>query len=146
MEKVRIYEIPACKMVSSGGGMFGEPAFDQFDAWFSAFPRTMFPKDFLFQQPDGKFNWLYLYEDGMDVPDAFSIIDFPGGLYGVATDVDGTSNEEALSSILQFAKAHGFAPDPSRAYLGNVITPPAAGDVMGYVQMDYYIPLIANAK
>lgn len=48
MENVRIYEIPACKMVSSQYGMFGDGKLEKFDEWFSSLPRTMFPKDFLF--------------------------------------------------------------------------------------------------
>jgi AraC family transcriptional regulator len=36
MELVRIYEIPDCKMVSSGIGMFGEEKFERFNNWFSS--------------------------------------------------------------------------------------------------------------
>lgn len=36
MESIRIYEIPACKMVSSGVGMFGDDNFDRFDAWLAS--------------------------------------------------------------------------------------------------------------
>ncbi len=35
MQNVRIYEMPSCKMVSSGVGMFGEHHFNQFETWFS---------------------------------------------------------------------------------------------------------------
>lgn len=36
MQSVRIYEMPACKMVSSGTGMFGEGKFNLFDEWLSS--------------------------------------------------------------------------------------------------------------
>ena len=33
MQSIRIYEMPPCKMVSSGKGMFGEGNFPLFDEW-----------------------------------------------------------------------------------------------------------------
>ena len=87
MQSVRIYEMPACKMVSSGVGMFAEENFNLFDEWLSSQKRGLFPKDFLYWAREG-LNWLYMYEDGMSVPKEFQIIDFPGGLYAVATDID----------------------------------------------------------
>ena len=87
MQSVRIYEMPACKMVSSGTGMFGEGKFNLFDEWLSSQKKGLFPKDFLFWTGEG-FIWLYMYEDGMNVPNEFEIVDFQGGLYAVATDID----------------------------------------------------------
>ena len=43
MQPIRIIEIPDCKMVSSGIGMFGQEKFDRFDKWFSSLPETMHP-------------------------------------------------------------------------------------------------------
>ena len=82
MQKVRIFEIPDCKMVSSGVGTFGDGVLERFDEWFSKLPRGIYPKDFLFwdcscDEKQG-FNWICLYEDGMSVPKMFSIIDFKG--------------------------------------------------------------------
>jgi len=48
VQSVRIYEIPDCRMVSSGVGMFGDDLFEKFDAWMSELPRSIYPKDFLF--------------------------------------------------------------------------------------------------
>lgn len=79
--------MPACKMVSSGIGMFGEEQFNKFEEWLSSQKRSMFPKDFLYWK-DGGFNWLYMFEDDMIVPSEFEIVDFQGGLYAVATDID----------------------------------------------------------
>lgn len=45
MQNVRIYEMPSCKMVSSGTGMFGKEKFSRFEEWFSAQKRRIFPKD-----------------------------------------------------------------------------------------------------
>lgn len=142
MEGIRIYEMPDCKMVSSGIGMFGQEKFAHFEEWFSSQPRSMFPKDYLFWDGAAEgFCWVYLYEDGMTVPDGFDIIDFKGGLYAVATGIDGQSGEEEKAAIRAFVESHGFIIDCSRPELGNCITPPAATDALGYVQMDYYIPI-----
>ena len=56
MQYVRIFEIPDCKMVSSGIGMFGDGVLEKFDDWFSKLPRGIYPKDFLFWDcsKDGK--------------------------------------------------------------------------------------------
>ena len=37
--------------------------------------RGLFPKDFLFWDGSG-FHWVYMFEEGMDVPEEFDIIDF----------------------------------------------------------------------
>lgn len=142
MEKVRIYEIPKCKMVSSECGMFGDGKLEAFDEWFSAIPRPMFPKDFMwFDKQQGGFVWFYVYEEGMNVPSAFSIVDFPGGLYAVGTDVDGADSSETINVIKEFMKDKGFVEDTEREYLGNIPTTPKAAEALGYEQMDYYVPI-----
>ena len=152
MQAVRIIEIPDCKMVSSGVGMFGEPTFDNFNAWFSTLPRTTHPKDFLFWDgPEfgvsGGFHWLYMHDEGMKVPGEFSVIDFKGGLYAVATDMDRQTDFAALDAEVDaFLLANGFKRDPQRPGLGNIITPPEAEKIMGFNQMDYYIPVTRAAK
>ncbi|EQB88506.1 AraC family transcriptional regulator [Clostridium punense] len=143
MEKVRIYEMPACKMVSSQCGMFGDGKLERFNEWFSSLQRPMFPKDFMFydHQQEG-FIWYYIYNEGMDVPQDFSIINFPGGLYAVATDVDGQDSSETITTIKNFIEEKGcFEEDASRSYLGNIPTPPSACKAMGYEQMDFYVPI-----
>ncbi|WP_273320107.1 GyrI-like domain-containing protein [Vallitalea guaymasensis] len=143
MENVRIYEIPSCKMVSSQVGMFGDGKLEKFDEWFSTLPRPMFPKDFLwYDEKKGGFVWYYIYSEDMTIPDEFEIIDFPGGLYAVATDIDGQDNSKVLNAIKEFIKEKEcFEEDSTRAYLGNIITPPSANTAMGYNQMDHYIPI-----
>ncbi len=42
MQSIRIYEMPVCKMVSSGTGMFGAENFNRFEAWFSSQKRACF--------------------------------------------------------------------------------------------------------
>ena len=144
MQSIRIYEMPACKMVSSGIGMFGEEQFNKFEEWLSSQKRSMFPKDFLYWK-DGGFNWLYMFEDGMIVPSEFEIVDFKGGLYAVATDIDQKTDTTLMKAeVDKFLNENGFERDTSRSDLGNIITSPLAHEIMGYEQMDYYTPIKAK--
>ena len=144
MQSGRICEMRACRMVSSRTGMFGEGNFNLFDEWLSSQKRGLFPKDFLFWAGEG-FVWLYMYEDGMNVPNEFEIIDFKGSLYAVATDIDQKTDKGLMDTeIDQFLSENGFKRDTSRSELGNIITPPLAKKIMGYEQMDYYIPIKAK--
>lgn len=143
MENVRIYEIPACRMVVSGGGMFGDGVLEKFMEWMEGQKKSMFPKDFL--SFDGQnFVWYYVYEDDMEVPDELEIVDFPGGLYAVATGRDGdeADAQDAKRAIDAFIEKSGcFERDPSRAELGNIISTPETEAALGYNQMDYYTPI-----
>lgn len=150
MQGVRIYEMPDCKMVSSGIGMFGEEQFQRFDEWLSAQPRGMFPRDFLFydksEEKEG-FHWVYFYEEGMNLPEGFEVIDFKGGLYAVATDIDQRTDEEAMrAEVDKFLAENGFERDLTRQDMGNIITSPLAQEIMGYDQMDYYTPIKAKCS
>ena len=144
MQSIRIYEMPTCKMVSSGVGMFGEEKFNRFEEWFSSQKPSLFPKDFLYGVQEG-FVWLYIFEEGMAVPPEFEIINFKGGLYAVATDIDQKTDLELMNTeIDNFLSKSGFARDSSRSELGNIITSPLAQEIMGYEQMDYYFPIKAK--
>ena len=141
MQAVRIIEIPPCKMVSSGRGFFGEENFTKFSLWFSSLPRSMHSKDCLYWDGQG-FCWLYLYEEGINPPEQFEIVDFSGGLYCVATDIDGKTDVEKMNSQVDvFLSENGFERDTSRFELGNIITPPEVQKILGYCQMDYYTPI-----
>lgn len=145
MQSVRIYEMPACKMVSSGTGMFGEEKFTRFEEWFSSQKRGMFPKDYLYWAGEG-FVWLYTLDEEITPPPEFKVIDFPGGLYAVATDIDQKTDKKLMNAeVDKFLGENGFERDFSRQELGNVITPPSAREIMGYDQMDYYYPVKAKA-
>ena len=145
MQTIRIYDFPQCKMVSSGIGMFGEEKFERFIDWMSAQPAGLYPKDFLFfDSRDGQegFHWLYAWDAGMEVPAEFECIDFWGGLYAAATGIDQQTDMDALNAEVDaFLVAHGLERDPSRPDLGNVLTSPQAGEILGYEQMDYLTPV-----
>ena len=135
MQNIRIIKIPKFKMVSSGIGMFGEENLETFSEQFSNSPGTIYPKDFLYWDETG-FCWLYLYDESLSPPDKFEIVDFEGGLYSVATDI-----EDMKKEIDEFLCKNGFERDKSRYELGNIITSPLARKTLGHEQMDYYFPI-----
>lgn len=146
MQAIRIYDMPRCKMVASPVGMFGDTALEDFDAWMSAQPRCMFPRDFLTWDDSDPahpgFRWYYLYEEGMALPEGAAVVDFPGGMYAVATGVDQRTDKPAMDAqVAEFLAANGLEADPNRCELGNIITSPAVRAVIGYEQMDYYYPV-----
>ena len=149
MQPIRIYDMPPCKMVVSPVGMFGEMALDDFDAWMSAQPRRMFPRDFLtWDESDPAhpgFRWYYMYEEGMALPEGAAVVDFPGGMYAVATGIDQQTDKPAMDAqVAEFLRIHGLMLDSSRSELGNIITSPAVQAILGYEQMDYYYPVRAK--
>ena len=81
----------------------------------------------------------------MNVPNEFEIVDFQGGLYAVATDIDQKTDKGLMDAeIDKFLSENGFERDTSRSELGNIITSPLAKEIMGHEQMDYYIPIKAK--
>ncbi len=142
MENVRLYLMPEGKMVSSSCGMFGDGKLEKFNEWFSEFERPLYPKDFLwYDDEQGGFIWYYMHSEGMNVPDGFSIVDFKGGLYAVATEIDGADSSELMQAIRNFIFVKGFEEDPSRKIMGTVTTAPQASQILGYEQMDYLVPI-----
>lgn len=150
MQHVRIIEIPDHKAVSSGIGMFGEEKFDRFCEWMSDQPRSIFPKDYLFFDKCGDkegMHWIYLWDASMEVPAEFEIIDFQGGLYAVATDIDQRTDVAAMNAEVDaFLEENGLERDKSRPDLGNIISSPAVSRILGYEQMDYYAPVKQREK
>ncbi|MNO15715.1 Bacterial transcription activator, effector binding domain [compost metagenome] len=153
MEKIRIIELPKCKMVSSGCDTVSDFApggiLDRFDKWFSEVDAQrkdkFYPRDFLwFNEQEGGFVWYYAVEDLSVDTDGFEIVDFEGGLYAVATSIDG--DEENSSRVYHGIRdwvinSEHFEIDEERSSLGHIITPPTAIKVMGYGQMENYIPI-----
>lgn len=67
------------------------------------------------------------------------------GLYAVATDIDQKTDKERMNAEMdKFLSGNGFERDTSRTELGNIITSPLAKKIMGYEQMDCYIPIKAK--
>jgi len=146
MEMVRIYEIPDCKMVSSGIGNFGEGKFGRFEQWFVSLPQSIYPQDFLFWDGEG-FHWLWIYTKDLNVPDEFDIIDFKGGLYAVCCGIDQQTDMDTMYKIKrEFLDKFDYEIDESRSGMGHNVTSTAGNNVLGYNQMDYWTPIKQKSK
>ncbi len=157
---VRIIELPACKMVTSGPAngedIFGpDGVLTRFNAWFSEFDKQradrFYPRDFMWCPATGGFQWGYAVERIPADTGGFDVIDFPGGLYAVAisVDADGTDHNRVYNGILEWVEKSGcFMMDETdeRRSLGNITSPPFAKEIMGYHQMDLYIPIRLNEE
>ena len=159
---VRVIELPACKMVSSGRCAWGEAfgpggPLTRFGEWFSAFDETradrFYVRDFMWGPTSGAWvEWAYAVTDipkaadgGYNL-DGFELIDFPGGLFAVAVSVDGDGrdHDRVHSNIQKWVKKSGcFALDETdqRFSMGNITSPMRAKEAMGYHQMDLYFPI-----
>ena len=108
-------------------------------------PRPMFPKDFITWGTDPTqpwFRWYYQYEDGMTLPAGAEIVEFPGGMYAVATDIDQQTDKDAMdTAVADFLAQHGLERDDTRQELGNIISSPAVSAMLGFEQMDFYYPV-----
>ena len=159
---VRIVELPACKMVSSGrcgwDKAFGpDGPLTRFGEWFGAFGRAytarLLASEFMWGPTSGEWvEWAYAVEelskaaDGSVDTGGFEVIDFPGGLFAVAVsvDADGRDHNRVHSGIQKWVKKSGcFALDETdrRFSMGHIASPPQAREAMGYHQMDLYFPI-----
>ena len=83
-----------------------------------------------------------MFDDGMSILSEFEIIDFQGGLYAVATDIDQKTDLDSMNAeVDKFLNENGLKRDSSRSQLGNIITSPDVNKIIGYDQMDYYFPI-----
>jgi AraC family transcriptional regulator len=152
---VRIIELPACKMVTSGpaGGddIFApEGVLSRFSEWFSEYDKGradhFYPRDFMWSPPEGGFQWGYAVDEDPVDTGGFSVIDFPGGLYAAAisVDADGSDHDRVYNRIQAWVRDSGcFVLDETdlRRSLGHITSPPYVKDLMGYEQMDLYFPI-----
>lgn len=145
-QAVRIIRFPDCKMVSSGLGNFGDPNFRLFEEWFDQ--QTVYPGlysyDFVSDCGGLGMQWMYIYDERMEVPNTLKIIDFKGGYYAVVTaiDCDASSYECAMASRDAYLRANGLELDDSRWQLGHILTGyPLVKEIFGAGQMDYWMPI-----
>ncbi len=140
MEYIRLQYFPACRMVTSGTGFFGDDNFTQFEKLLAAEKRTSpYPMDFLTGNEHGM-EWLYLYREGMDTL-GMEVIDFPAGLYAVVCGIDAQSNETEMAAVAEFMKKNSLVRDNSRPDMGHIIGNAETQSVLKYEQMDYWTPV-----
>jgi len=147
---VRIIELPAVKMVRSGTGNL-----ETFNQWWSAVAAqdksSLFPRDFMWFNPQlGDMEWLYASPQGMNDTGGYAVFDFPGGLFAVAACNDNDEDIQKTSGLIHewVAQSEVFgevsnedSPNP-RYEMGHVITPLNSKEIMGYHQMDLFVPVV----
>ncbi len=88
--------------------------------------------------------WMYLYDERMEVPDQLKIVDFKGGYYAVVTAIDGDASSYAcaMASRDEYLRANSLEIDADRWQLGHILTGyPLVKDIFGAGQMDYWTPI-----
>lgn len=101
MQNIRIVELPKPRAVYSGP-LTDEEAFEQFNRWFTdyhgALTCELFPRDFMwYNERLGAQEWFYVLPQGAqerEIP-GYEIVDFPGGLFAVASCLDADLDQAA---------------------------------------------------
>ncbi len=148
---VRVLALPKCRMVTSGmetGAPFApESKLTAFSTWFSKIAATdrFMPRDFLWYDAEiPGMEWCYVYSEGMDTGD-FEVVDFDGGLYAAAisVDEDDTDGTRVYEGIKAWIAECGFALDerPRHRTMFHIPTPASAKKVMGFNQLDIFVPI-----
>ena len=146
---VRIVELPACKMVSSGA-MNDFEIFVRFNEWFTAYSKShsgdFYPHNFMWSDTDGKMVWNYAVSEIPEDIGGFEVIDFAGGLYAAAisVDADGEDHDKVLDGIKEWVSNSGcFELDETyiRRSIGTITSPESTKEIMGYAQMDLLFPI-----
>lgn len=152
---VRIIELSSVPMARSGS--------DDLDAFFSwaitnmheekssLVPRYLF---MWFNVRLNSFEWLLAIPVGMTDTNGYEVFQFPGGLYAVAACKDEGPDIESTNRLIHewvvnspfFNEDRGQQGPMERYDMGLMITPSNAKELMGYDQMDLYVPIIPVRK
>lgn len=154
---VRIMSLPACKMVSSGYGFFGDEKFDRFSEWFGKLSNDgeyvwEMPKDFAWYDPEKGANmWLYVKPDyDVDIQD-FDIVDFEGGLYvtAVSRDDDDEDGGRVYAGIKKWIEKSDMLELDERTghhTMYHVVTPKRIKEDFGFHQLEILVPVKKREK
>ena len=143
---IRIVDLPACRMASSGG-----KPLDDFNAWWMKLDGQrvdrFYPRDFMyFDAEKGELVWLYALTGQVSGPCEYPLIDFPGGLYAVSISVDKNDldGERVYKEIKEWIRSTGYFTDDEsrdRPSLYHVVTSDRAFAKLSYRQLDIYVPV-----
>ena len=151
MEKIRIVEIPAGKVISSGSINMGDKTMVQFIKIVEGkHNKDIFPRDFLsFNPQTKKFIW-YVSVMNLDVNDidtgGFEIIDFEGGFYAMAAAIDTGDDPGSLDKTQQeieewVRQSNHFELDLENRQRMTQMPAPQTKKIMGYAQLDVFVPI-----
>lgn len=147
---VRVLLLPACKMVSSGYGFFGEENFDRFDRWFSAMKKVTdweMPQDFAWFDPEkGAMVWWFVKPNYDVNTQDFEIVDFDGGMYAAAVSRDGDDEDgnRVHAGIKRWIEESGtleLDERPGHYTMFHVITDNFVKEALGFHQLEILVPV-----
>jgi len=158
---VRIIELPTCKMVWSGIEPSENEKLHQFSEWWAPQDALradrFYGRDFMWHDTDKNgFAWGYAVTEVPADTGGYEVIDFPGGLFAVATyAIEGEYIKDAENiyyAIKKWVEKSGcFAVDEGagRYVMWNSVPKSKeACDAMaaaGYYQFDQYVPVRIKA-
>lgn len=145
---VRIIELPSVPMARSGKSDLEAFAHWALETKHEEIPG-LFPRDFMwFNAVLDCFEWLWALPPGMTDTNGYEVFQFPGGLYAVAVCKDGPEILETNRLIHEWVReSEYFAEDfgGERYDMGHMVTPRNAKELMGFEQMDLFIPIVPKA-
>ena len=161
MNRIRIVELPKCRAVTSGYAI-GETPFQEggtlmrFMDWWSEYDKKRIDRWFgrsyvMYGREEQALIWFYAITDDEKPECEYEIVDFEGGLYAAAVAIDGNDEDEqrVYGEIKEWVKNSGaFDLDerPGHYDLCDVISPEYAGEAMGYMQLEIYVPIKLRTK
>ncbi len=151
---VRIIELPSVPMARSGTSDF-----DGFFNWAMTVMRdddtTLFPRPLFmwFNTRLNRFEWLLPVPADLTDTNGYEVFQFPGGLYAVAACKDEGPEIKQTNRLIHewVANSAFFKEDGSREAaeerydMGLMITPRNAKELMGYDQLDLYVPIVRKS-
>jgi DNA-binding transcriptional MerR regulator len=147
---IRIVDLPACRMVSSG--LKQGDSHRKFNKMWEKIDRKrkdrFFPRDFMWWDKESNCEiWWYAVEDWVTEEDTkgFSFVNFDGGLYATAIVPNFDYNEafRAYNGVKDWIAQHdGFDMDerPGHEAMWHV-TGPDIKKLLGYTQVEYFFPI-----
>jgi predicted transcriptional regulator YdeE len=133
----------------------GSADLEAFDRWWSAIAdkdqSSLFPRDFMwFNKKTNSLEWLYALPAGVKDTGGYEVLDFPGGLYAVAACKDEESDIDRTNKIIHdwVKQSEFFEEDETdtRYDMGHIITPKNAKKIMGYHQMELFVPIVLRKR
>lgn len=152
MHTIRVIHIPPLKVATSGKITTMEQL-EAFDTWWSSIDAKHYitPRDFMWVNDKENYaEWIFAIPEGCTDTGGYELIDFPGGLYAVATskdqDDDANDVKAAISQWVQDSACFELATsanDPiERFTMCHVVTPKVFKEKMGYHLSDVFVPII----
>lgn len=156
-DRIRVLELPACRMACSGYAREAEPfapggTLRRFEDWWTQADAQRvdrwFARDFMmYEHEEEAMVWYYALADDYAANDCpFDVVQFPGGLYAaaVAPGSGEADEQEAFGSVKEWVRQHAaFALDerPGHYDLHHFITPKRVEQALGRTQLEIYVPI-----